>query len=93
MLLRIIREASPNDCYLVVEDDAEYSENFGVSLFQSLDAVDMIDPGSGDVMQGHISPNTVLKAIFGACGIPIKNPGQIDCLFIVWWLQAKNLKV
>eukprot|EP00434_Breviolum_minutum_P037509 symbB.v1.2.033259.t1/scaffold4106.1/size44601/3 len=43
VLYRIIEEAEPNECYLVVEDDAEYAENFGVELFRLLDALDQYD--------------------------------------------------
>ncbi|CAL1155734.1 unnamed protein product [Cladocopium goreaui] len=43
VMCRIMEEAAPNECFLVVEDDAEYSEDFGVQLFRLLDALDRCD--------------------------------------------------
>ncbi|CAK9065722.1 Hypothetical protein SCF082_LOCUS33572 [Durusdinium trenchii] len=43
VMCRIIEEASPDECFLVVEDDAEYMDGFGPAIFRLLEALDSYD--------------------------------------------------
>ncbi|CAE8584285.1 unnamed protein product [Polarella glacialis] len=63
VLWRIIREAGPGDCFLVVEDDAEYHEGFGPAIFRLMEALDACDSEWDACAVGYIRSKTRLVTI------------------------------
>ncbi|OLQ14518.1 hypothetical protein AK812_SmicGene1358 [Symbiodinium microadriaticum] len=71
VLCRIIHEAAGHECYLVartpVEDDAEYAEGFGPSIFRLLDGLDRYDP-DWHACVGFIRSKSRMQSLEWACG-------------------------
>lgn len=60
ILTRIMKEASPCDCFLVVEDDAEYCSDIGPALFTLMENLDACDPLWDACAVGYIRSKTRL---------------------------------
>jgi len=65
VLMRIAREAEPDECFLVCEDDAEYGDNFIPRLQESFKALDAFDSRWHAVAVGFIRSKTRIKPLLG----------------------------
>eukprot|EP00439_Symbiodinium_sp_Y106_P069241 s960_g11.t2 len=77
VLCRIIHEAAGHECYLVVEDDAEYAEGFGPSIFRLLDGLDRYDPDWHACAVGFIRSKSRMHSLEWGPQIP-KDALELD---------------
>jgi len=63
--MRIAREAEPDECFLVCEDDTEYGEDFVPRLQEAFKALDAFDSSWHAVAVGFIRSKTRIKPLLG----------------------------
>jgi len=65
VLRRIAKQAAPNECFMIAEDDAEYFEDFCGRLEQTFEALDSFDPHWHGVCLGYIKSKSRVKPLLG----------------------------
>lgn len=67
VLERIVAEAAPGECFLIVEDDAEYQRGVKAGLQDVLGALDAADPLWEACAVGYIRSKSFLAPLGSAC--------------------------